>query len=755
MAGNQDDHADLLEILNEIPIELLEYQEWVDCGMALKHEGFSVEDWKAWSATDTRTDKHGRPYYSARQCESKWRGFDNDRMHKVTAGTIIHIANEHGVNTSGKQYGWDEEMKTSDVPSFISQSYSAKLIDVRDVGGESFDKDKPKDAKAELKRYLQALFRYDEHVCIVTRTDENGKPNTRGRFEMTREQIEDLIDRRGVEALGVNEMGTGAFACINPLDGEGREDRNVTDYRYALVESDDIEPEKQLALIHELKLPCAAITWSGNKSVHAIVHIDAKSKDEYRERVAELYEHLNKNGFKTDGQNKNPSRLTRCPGFERDGEWQRLIESNASEFDSWDEWQDWVVQEMTKLPDIETFGDITELPELAPTIIDGVLRRKQKMLVVGPSKAGKSFLMIELAIAVAEGWEWFGHQCSQGRVLLVNFEIQRPSMLRRVDDVWRVMARSHGGETNGKRNLDIWNLRGYSAPLDKITPSLVRKATGGAYDLIIIDPIYKVLTGDENSASDMAVFCNEFDKIAEQLECTVVYCHHHAKGDAGKKASMDRASGSGVFTRDPDAFLDMSPIKVDAGCESALRYQIDDDGTPSQDEDFGYTAIAHPFRVSYTLREFATPEPTDVLFKWPIHEVTDMLSESKVIGEDMSQSEKGKRGGDASASVRSKKADERWEKINAHITEAYNHCPRNEVFTVKWCINWMREDDGTFFDELGLNEANLTDDTKAIKGKPKNPRSKWIRKSRGQGKPTELEKYEPSDDSDKSEQDNT
>ena len=32
-------------------------------------------------------------------------------------------------------------------------------------------------------------------------------------------------------------------------------------------------------------------------------------------------------------------------------------------------------------------------------------------------------------------------------------------------------------------------------------------------DAIIIDPIYKVITGDENSASDMAAFCNQFDKI--------------------------------------------------------------------------------------------------------------------------------------------------------------------------------------------------------------------------------------------------
>ena len=68
---------------------------------------------------------------------------------------------------------------------------------------------------------------------------------------------------------------------------------------------------------------------------------------------------------------------------------------------------------------------------------------------------------------------------------------------------------------------------------------------------VIIDPIYKVITGDENSADQMAHFCNQFDKICTELGCAVIYCHHHSKGNQGFKKSMDRASGSGVFARDP------------------------------------------------------------------------------------------------------------------------------------------------------------------------------------------------------------
>ena len=93
--------------------------------------------------------------------------------------------------------------------------------------------------------------------------------------------------------------------------------------------------------------------------------------------------------------------------------------------------------------------------------------------------------------------------------------------------------------------------------MDQLAPSLIRRALKTRPIAVVIDPIYKVITGDENSADQMAAFCNQFDRVATELGCAVVYCHHHSKGSQGSKRSMDRVSGSGVFARDPDALLDM------------------------------------------------------------------------------------------------------------------------------------------------------------------------------------------------------
>ena len=150
-----------------------------------------------------------------------------------------------------------------------------------------------------------------------------------------------------------------------------------------------------------------------------------------------------------------------------------------------------------------------------------------------------------------------GWKCAKGRVLYVNLELDRPSCLHRFKDVYDAL----GWSPDHLKNIDIWNLRGRSIPMDKLAPRLIRRAAKKNYEAIIIDPIYKVITGDENSADQMANFCNQFDKVCTELGCAVIYCHHHSKGSQGGKKSMDRASGSGVFARDPDALLDLIELE--------------------------------------------------------------------------------------------------------------------------------------------------------------------------------------------------
>lgn len=91
------------------------------------------------------------------------------------------------------------------------------------------------------------------------------------------------------KVIGDYNDKAGAWIRFNPLDGKGVKNDNVSDYRYALVESDVVELEKQNAIIRELELPIACLVYSGGKSLHAIVKIEATDYTEYRKRVEYLY----------------------------------------------------------------------------------------------------------------------------------------------------------------------------------------------------------------------------------------------------------------------------------------------------------------------------------------------------------------------------------------------------------------------------------------------------------------------------------
>ena len=541
---------DLLEALEHIDPAGLSYQDWVAVGMGLKEAGYSASVWEDWSRRD------GRRFHSG-ECQRKWNSFNGSTAEPVTGGTVVKMAMDAGWRPASSQPGhelsWDDEISAKDEQVIVNTAWL-----------ESKEIQEPPDSKwhpaHDLIEYLGTLFSPDDYVGYVTETfeaeDGERKP-TRGNYDRTAGQLIEALKKCGDDlgaVLGDYDPGTGAWIRFNPLDGKGVKNNNVTAFRFALIESDSMELGEQNAMIRELELPVACLVYSGGKSLHAIVRIDAASYEEYRTRVDYLYTVCEKNGMKVDKQNRNPSRLSRLPGATRNGHKQFLVDTNIGKT-SWNEWREWIESVSDDLPDPEDELS-TSLPKLAPALIEGVLRQGHKMLLAGPSKAGKSFALIELAVCIAEGLPWLGFHCARGRVLYVNLELDRASCLHRFRDVRAAMG------APSVHSVDIWNLRGHAIPMDKLAPKLIRRAAKKNYLAIIIDPIYKVITGDENSADQMAKFCNQFDKVCTELGCAVIYCHHHSKGSQGSKRAMDRASGSGVFARDPDALLDLIELPV-------------------------------------------------------------------------------------------------------------------------------------------------------------------------------------------------
>jgi hypothetical protein len=90
---------------------------------------------------------------------------------------------------------------------------------------------------------------------------------------------------------------------------------------------------------------------------------------------------------------------------------------------------------------------------------------------------------------------------------------------------------------------------------------MVRAIRSGRYALVIIDPVYKGFGAerDENTARDVGAVVEELERIATDTGAAIVVSAHYAKGQSASKEVVDRISGSGVWARDTDALICLTP----------------------------------------------------------------------------------------------------------------------------------------------------------------------------------------------------
>lgn len=592
----------LLEALSFIDPTALSREEWVNVGMGLKQAGESWETWDAWSAGDPAR-------YHPGECERLWRSF---RREGIGAGTVVHMARERGWDGGGHELDWDSQ---------ISAEAAAPLPEVPESWIAAMEP-RDFDPLSQVREYLTTLFKPEDFVGYVTeaRNFDGRIVPTSGSYTRTRDKLLADLEKYGLSTMGNADTEAGAWVRFNPLDGQGVSDANVTAFRYCLIEADKIPLEAQYQKIDELRLPVAIMVYSGGKSIHAIVKVDAVNKVEYARRVAEIYSYFTDADGKSliDTQNKNPSRLSRFPGFLRGGRKQFII-PYAARTKSWQQWHDLMLEEQADaLPPFGAVSDFVgaKTPPLKPELIHGVLRQGHKMLLAGSSKAGKSFALMELALAISTGGEWLGWTCSRGKVLYCNFELDEASARNRFNAICAYRGMDAAEACAG---ITDWNLRGYNLSAKDFALRLFSRAREAGFIAVIIDPIYKLGLGDENSAGDVGSFLGVLDTICTTLGCAVIYCHHHSKGAQSGKAVADRASGSGVFSRDADAILDLMQLRPTSSIPS---WAVD-------------APKATAWRVSAVLREFEEPAPRNVWFRCPVHlpDAEDLLTDARTMDE--------------------------------------------------------------------------------------------------------------------------
>lgn len=200
-------------------------------------------------------------------------------------------------------------------------------------------------------------------------------------------------------------------------------------------------------------------------------------------------------------------------------------------------------------------SDWLALPIVPPIpVLPEIFDAKDKVVIIGQSKTRKSFFTEQLAMCLASGMSFLGFQSAgKKKVVLVQSEITLDNYHARCVR----MAEHLGIPHPDLDQLIIVNARG----LKYLEEVIEEAATLHKPDVIIIDPFYKVIQGDENKSEDIKLILRFFDRLTEKTGAAIMYVHHDKKGVSGDQQLTDRGSGSGVLARDFDSAIFLSPHK--------------------------------------------------------------------------------------------------------------------------------------------------------------------------------------------------
>jgi RecA-family ATPase len=420
--------------------------------------------------------------------------------------------------------------------------------------------------KDDFIQALQAAFLPDELVAVCDARWQEDRWVPDAAMIKTRTQWERHHAKRPIDL--VCSTGGGAYIGINPLSTlqGGRKNDNIHAYRHVLAEFDDGDPEEQRRTLETSGLPITLIVTSGKRSIHGWIRVDAANKQEWDERRDQIFAQL-----KCDPKNNDPARVSRCPGVLREVDGVRVLQALLATQIGPGEWPE--PNPLPKLLNVKTLRQSVAFGDGLPDLITGLLSVRSKMMIAGPSKARKSWTLLDLAISISSGAPWLGLPCAKGKVIFIDGELHREQILDRLmtvsesrllpEDVW-------------SDNLMIWPMRGQMREVTELMHALMDTLLKERPLAIILDPIYKLLGDrDENAAGEINSLLNELEQVARNVGCCILYSHHFAKGDAGEKSPIDRASGSGVWARDPDAMVFFTPPPRPKKGEQPSAYDFD------------------------------------------------------------------------------------------------------------------------------------------------------------------------------------
>lgn len=208
-----------------------------------------------------------------------------------------------------------------------------------------------------------------------------------------------------------------------------------------------------------------------------------------------------------------------------------------------------------------------ELLRLRPPrwMVKGVLPQGGLVGLYGEPGSYKSFAAIDIAMSVATGKPWQGHEVEKGHVIYVGAE--GGVGLAKRGWAWMIEHK-----VTNPDDVDIaWltesiaianDSEDYEAFFNRIDNELQRKPV-----LIVIDTLARCFDGDENQQEDMGRFIGGVDRLRREYDATVIVVHHTRLG-------ADRERGSTAFRGAADTMVAVKRLR-DGEVELSCNKQKD------------------------------------------------------------------------------------------------------------------------------------------------------------------------------------
>lgn len=177
------------------------------------------------------------------------------------------------------------------------------------------------------------------------------------------------------------------------------------------------------------------------------------------------------------------------------------------------------------------FAADTRIAEGAPDLIEGLLSASAVAALYGPSRAGKTFLALDMATSIALGQECLGRRTQKGAVLYVllegrgGFAKRLHAATQKRGDPGKAFARLKTIGTLGTAPESA----AFASTISGALKQLSREA-GESARLVIIDTLACALAGDnENDAATMSAVLAHANRITSETGATVLLVAHPGK----------------------------------------------------------------------------------------------------------------------------------------------------------------------------------------------------------------------------------